>query len=89
MRRVPRIAVRLGLLLAAGWIAAPAAVAQTPEVVVGVPIEDGKAGRPQPGVIVDIEGKRRERERVPAPVIVQDSQGGSWQPRAAPPAPSS
>ena len=79
MRRFHRIAVRFGLLLAAGWIAAPAALAQTPEVVVGVPIEDGKAGRPQPGVIVDVEGKRaRERERVPAPVIVQDgAEGGT------------
>ena len=69
---------RLLLLLALGLIGSPPVSAQTTDVVVGVPIEGGQVGRPQPGVIVDLEGKRRSQDRVPAPVIVQDgAQGGT------------
>jgi hypothetical protein len=57
--------------LLATFVAASAAHAQTTDVVVGVPIEDGKAGKPQPGVIVDLEGKER-RDRLPDPVIVHE-----------------
>ena len=53
-------------------------MAQTTDVVVGVPIENGQAGRPQPGVIVDPNGTRKREEAVPVPVIVQDgAQGGT------------
>jgi hypothetical protein len=64
--------------LLAGLGSAPA-TAQSTDVVVGVPIENGQAGRPQPGVIVDIEGNRRTtRDATPVPVIVQDgAQGGT------------
>ena len=55
----------------ATFVAAPVARAQTTDVVIGVPIEDGKAGRPQPGVIVDLEGKKR-RDPLPDPVIVHE-----------------
>lgn len=73
-----RLSLRITLMLAVSWMGASPLAAQTTDVVVGVPIENGKAGRPQPGVIVDIEGKRKQRERVPAPVIVQDgAQGGT------------
>lgn len=48
--------------------------AQTTDVVVGVPIRDGQAGPPQPGVIVDLEGKR-QRDALPAPVIIQQLEG--------------
>jgi hypothetical protein len=62
--------------LALPW--SPAATAQTTHVVVGVPIENGHAGRPQPGVIVDLEGRRKQEEKVPVPIIVQDgAQGGT------------
>lgn len=47
------------------------APAQSVDPVVGVPIRDGKAGRPQPGVIVDLEGKERRNE-VPPPVVVEE-----------------
>jgi hypothetical protein len=71
MRRLPLLAA-----LALCW--SPAATAQTTDVVVGVPIENGQAGRPQPGVIVDLEGKRNREEAVPVPVIVHDgAQGGT------------
>ena len=52
-------------------VAASDARAQTTDVVVGVPIQDGKAGKPQPGVIVDLEGKER-RDPLPEPVIVHE-----------------
>jgi hypothetical protein len=73
MRRFVSI---LSLLAAFG--SAPAS-AQNTDVVVGVPIENGQAGKPQPGVIVDIEGQRnRARNATPTPVIVQDgAQGGT------------
>jgi hypothetical protein len=63
----------VGLLAAmlATILAASATYAQTTDVVVGVPIENGKAGRPQPGVIVDLEGTKR-RDRLPDPVIVHE-----------------
>lgn len=51
--------------------APPPASGQTADVVVGVPIRDGQAGRPQPGVIVDLEGKERRNE-VPPPVVVEE-----------------
>jgi hypothetical protein len=60
--------------LAAALVSAPVAHAQTTDVVVGVPIQNGKAGKPQPGVIVDLEGKQR-RDPVPTPVIVQELAG--------------
>jgi hypothetical protein len=50
--------------------AAPAA-AQTADVVVGVPVRDGRAGQPVPGVIVDLEGRER-RNDVPPPVVVEE-----------------
>lgn len=77
MRRwIPCLVVSIAL----GGLGAEVGSAQTTDVVVGVPIENGKAGKPQPGVIVDIEGKRERerREAVPVPVIVQDgAQGGT------------
>ena len=67
------LVLRAGLVAAmlAGLGATPAARAQTTDVVVGVPIENGKAGKPQPGVIVDLEGKKR-RDPLPDPVIVHE-----------------
>ncbi|MEB2345507.1 MAG: hypothetical protein OZ948_12265 [Deltaproteobacteria bacterium] len=54
------------------WLgSAPPASGQTADVVVGVPIRDGQAGRPQPGVIVDLEGKE-QRNDVPPPVVVEE-----------------
>jgi hypothetical protein len=56
----------------------PSAVAQTPRAVVGVPIENGKAGKPAAGVIVDVQQPETPRDKVGAPVIIQDgSQGGT------------
>jgi hypothetical protein len=69
---------RLIFLLGLALLGAPPATAQTTDVVVGVPVENGRVGRPQPGVIVDLEGKRRREENLPVPVIVQDgAQGGT------------
>ena len=69
--------VSIPVLAVALWVP-PAARAQTTDVVVGVPIENGKAGRPQPGVIVDLDGHRRApQDRVPVPVIVHDATGGT------------
>ncbi len=67
------LVLRAGLVAAmlAGLATTPAARAQTTDVVVGVPIENGKVGKPQPGVIVDLEGKKR-REPLPDPVIVHE-----------------
>lgn len=67
------LVLRAGLVAAmlAALAATPAAQAQTTDVVVGVPIENGKAGKPQPGVIVDLEGKKR-RDPLPDPVIVHE-----------------
>jgi hypothetical protein len=48
--------------------------AQSTDVVVGVPVRDGQVGRPQPGVIVDLE--KQQRDRVPAPIVVQEGQAG-------------
>jgi hypothetical protein len=63
----------VGLLAAmlATFVAVSEAHAQTTDVVVGVPIEDGKAGKPQPGVIVDLEGEKR-RDPLPDPVIIHE-----------------
>ncbi len=68
MRRLV-LAASLAIGLAAPG---PRAAAQTTDVVVGVPIENGQAGRPQPGVIVDPNRTRRREEPVPVPVIVND-----------------
>lgn len=57
---------------AIAWLVQPAPVlAQSVDPVVGVPIRDGKAGRPQPGVIVGLDGKER-RNDVPPPVVVEE-----------------
>ena len=69
--RVRSLCVGLLATTLANFVAASATDAQTTDVVVGVPIEDGKAGKPQPGVIVDLEGKRR-RDRLPEPVILHE-----------------
>jgi hypothetical protein len=70
--------MRLATVLAASLLvtlslpSAPAR-AQSTDVVVGVPVQNGTAGKPQPGVIVDVDGRRqRQRERVPAPIVVQE-----------------
>lgn len=66
----------LPALLVIGFVmvlAAPAG-AQSTDVVVGVPVRDGQVGKPQPGVIVDLE--EQQRDRVPAPIIVQEGQAG-------------
>lgn len=52
----------------------PVAHAQRTDVVVGVPVHDGQVGQPQPGVIVTPES--RPRDRVPAPIVVQQGQAG-------------
>ena len=70
MRVQIRCASRIAVVLAI-FVLAPVAHAQTTDVVVGVPIHDGKAGKPQPGVIVDLEGKS-QRDPLPAPVIIQE-----------------
>lgn len=64
----------LGAVPLASFDAASVARAQTTDVVVGVPIRDGQAGPPQPGVIVDLEGKR-QRDPLPAPVLIQELEG--------------
>ncbi len=66
-------ATLIAIVVASLGVAAVTA-AQTTDVVVGVPIRDGKAGKPQPGVIVDLEGKQR-RDPLPAPVIIQNADG--------------
>jgi len=63
----------LSVLLAI-FVSAAVADAQTTDVVVGVPIQNGKAGTPQPGVIVDLEGKQH-RDPLPDPVIIQQLDG--------------
>jgi len=73
-----RFALGNAIALCLGMLGTSPAAAQTTDVVVGVPIENGQAGKPQPGVIVDIEGKDKKKEPVPVPVIVQDgAQGGT------------
>ena len=59
----------LGLLGIALFVA-PMASAQKTDVVVGVPVENGRAGKPQPGVLIDPEAKKQET--VPAPVLIQE-----------------
>ena len=73
MRVRIRCASLIGVVLAI-FVLAPGAHAQTTDVVVGVPIQNGKAGKPQPGVIVDLEGKS-QRDPLPAPVIIQQLDG--------------
>ena len=70
---------RLLLLVSLALLGSPSiAPAQTTDVVVGVPIENGQAGRPQPGVIVNPNGQTRREEAVPVPVIIQNgAQGGT------------
>lgn len=58
----------------AAALAAPAARAQSTDVVVGVPVRDGQVGKPQPGVIVDLE--KKQPDRVPAPIVIQEGQAG-------------
>lgn len=70
MRARALCAALLAAILAT-FVATSGARAQTTDVVVGVPIEEGKAGKPQPGVIVDLEGKKR-RHPLPDPVIVHE-----------------
>ncbi len=72
--RLLAICARLFCVVLATFVAAPASHAQTTDVVVGVPIHNGKAGKPQPGVIVDLEGKER-RDPLQAPVIIQELDG--------------
>lgn len=67
------LAFPFALVLAAA-LAATGARAQSTDVVVGVPVTNGQAGKPQPGVIVDLE--KKQSARVPAPVIVQEGQAG-------------
>jgi hypothetical protein len=64
MRSLGSILGLLGLL-----VLAPIARAQTTDVVIGVPVENGRAGKPQPGVLIDPDAKKQEQ--VPAPVLVQ------------------
>lgn len=66
--------VALFSVVLATFVLAPVAHAQTTDVVVGVPIRNGKAGKPQPGVIVDLEGKQ-QRDPLPAPIILQELDG--------------
>jgi hypothetical protein len=73
MRARALCAALLAAILAT-FMAASGARAQTTDVVVSVPIEDGKAGKPQPGVIVDLEGKKR-RDPLPDPVILHEIEG--------------
>lgn len=73
--RHPSLAFPFALVLVVtATLAAPDARAQSTDVVVGVPVRDGQAGKPQPGVIVDLE--KRQPARVPAPVVVQEGQAG-------------
>ncbi|RIL05678.1 MAG: hypothetical protein DCC71_09545 [Proteobacteria bacterium] len=76
MRRLSSVVVAFALVAAPPLLAAAPARAQGADVVVGVPVRDGQAGKPQPGVIVDV-GKQREKERVPAPIVVQDAPAGA------------
>jgi hypothetical protein len=73
MRARTLCAALLAAILAT-FVTASGARSQTTDVVVGVPIEDGKAGKPQPGVIVDLEGKKR-RDPLPDPVILHEIEG--------------
>jgi hypothetical protein len=69
--------MRLALLLvAASLLVASLARAEGADVVVGVPIENGQAGRPQPGVLID---PAKKKEPLPAPILVQPggAQGGT------------
>jgi len=72
--RVRAFCASLLSVVLATLVLAPVAHAQTTDVVVGVPIQNGKAGKPQPGVIVDLEGKQR-RNPLPTPVIIQELDG--------------
>jgi hypothetical protein len=64
------------LLVAASLLLASPVRAEDPEVVIGVPVENGQAGRPQPGVLVHPVKKKAP---LPAPVIVQpgNAKGGT------------
>ena len=72
--RMRALCMALSAVSLATFGAAFVAGAQTTDVVVGVPIRDGQAGPPQPGVIVDLEGKR-QRDALPAPVLIQELEG--------------
>lgn len=65
------------LLAAASLLVASLARAEGVDVVVGVPVENGQAGRPQPGVLIDPAQKKQEA--LPAPILVQpgSAQGGA------------
>jgi hypothetical protein len=56
------------LLVAASLVLAQPARAEGPDVVIGVPIENGQAGKPQPGVLVN---PAKKKEPLPAPILVQ------------------
>ena len=64
------------LLVAASLVLAQPARAEDPEVVIGVPIENGQAGRPQPGVLVH---PAKKKAPLPAPIVVQpgNAKGGT------------
>jgi hypothetical protein len=56
------------LLVAISLLLAQAVRAEGADVVVGVPVENGQAGRPQPGVLVT---PAKKKDPVPAPILVQ------------------
>jgi hypothetical protein len=63
--------ITTGLVLFSVLAALPAS-AQTTDVVVGVPVQNGHAGKPVPGVVIDPD--TRPAERVPVPVLIQEGQ---------------
>ena len=73
MRAVSPFAV----LLLVSVLAPASARAEGAEVVVGVPVRNGTAGEPRPGVIVDVAPK--QQAPLPAPILVHegDPHGGT------------
>ena len=71
------------LLLAAPLVFASPLRAEGVDVVVGVPVRDGQAGRPQPGVLLTPEQKKERA--LPVPILVEDgnAQGGTTTVRPA------
>jgi hypothetical protein len=64
------------LLVAVALLLAPQVRAEGADVVVGVPVENGQAGKPQPGVLVH---PVKKKQPLPAPILVQpgNAKGGT------------